>query len=212
MTIKPTIEAVYSELGVSANAFDHPEWTRAHPVAITRKWSGEVAAASRHAEVRIIWTDNALIVRFFCRQEEPLIINRAPQLSKKTIRLWDWDVCEIFVAPDPNSPQRYFEFEASPTGEWVDLAITFNEDIRETDFDFYSGMIAAANVAENHMTIAMQIPWSDSLPKPHKGDVWRVNLFRCVGLGDDRYLAWQPTYTPEPNFHVPDVFGWLAFL
>jgi hypothetical protein len=42
--------------------------------------------------------------------------------------------------------------------------------------------------------------------------VWRINLFRCVGVGDDRYLAWQPTYTAEPSFHVPEVFGWLDFL
>ena len=73
-------------------------------------------------------------------------------------------------------------------------------------------MTTAVIVNASQVTIAMQIPWSDSLPKPQKGDAWRVNLFRCVGVGDDRYLAWQPTYTAEPNFHVPEVFGWLDFL
>jgi hypothetical protein len=73
-------------------------------------------------------------------------------------------------------------------------------------------MSAAANVVGEQLTIAMQIPWSQFLPRPQQGDTWRVNLFRCVGVGDDRYLAWQPTYAAEPNFHVPEAFGWLEFL
>jgi hypothetical protein len=152
------------------------------------------------------------VARFVCRQQEPLTISADPQFEQKTIGLWHRDVCEIFVAPDPQTPGRYFEFEASPVGEWVDLAINFTAAVRETDFEFHSGMSAAALVGLGQITVAMQIPWSKSLPKPTKGDVWRVNLFRCVGTGDDRYLAWQPTYAPEPNFHVPEVFGQLRFL
>ena len=212
MTTQPTIGAPYSEVSLTANALDHPEWERAQPIRITHKWSGTLAPASRHAEARIIWTNESLLVRFVCRQEEPLIVNSNPLLSKKTIRLWDGDVCEIFIAPDPITPERYFEFEASPTAEWVDLAISLKPSGRQTDFEFQSGMSAAAIVDGSQVTIAMQIPWSGFLPKPQKGDMWRVNLFRCVGVGDDRYLAWQPTYAPEPNFHVPEVFGWLNFL
>lgn len=212
MTRKPTIGAPYSDVSLATNAFDHPAWTRAQPIQITKKWSGEAAPASRHGEARIIWTDESLVVRFLCRQEEPLTANANPQLSKKTLRLWDRDVCEIFIAPDPKTPGRYFEFEASPAGEWVDLAIAFEPRGRQTDFEFHSGMSAAASVAREQLTIAMQIPWSQFLPRPQQGDTWRVNLFRCVGVGDDRYLAWQPTYAAEPNFHVPEAFGWLEFL
>jgi hypothetical protein len=212
MTREPTIGALYSQVGLTANALDHPEWTQAHPIQITRKWSGADAPASRHAEARIIWTDQSLVVRFLCRQEEPLIVTSNAELSKKTLRLWDRDVCEIFIAPDAQVPERYFEFEVSPLGEWVDLAISFKPTGRKTDFEFHSGMSATAVVDGSQLILAMEIPWSSFLPKPQKGDVWRVNLFRCVGAGDDRYLAWQPTYAPEPNFHVPEVFGWLEFL
>src|SRR6185295_16230412 len=217
MNLKPQdstniVTAYRAGADLAADNFDHPEWTRAQPIQITRKWSGADAPASRHAEARIIWTDESLLARFVCRQEEPLIVNANPQLSEKTIRLWDRDVCEIFVAPDPKTPGRYFEFEASPLGEWVDLAIEFKPEGRQTDFEFQSGMSAAARVAASQITIAMRIPWSGLLPKPQPGDAWRVNIFRCVGVGDDRYLAWLPTYAPEPNFHVPEVFGWLEFL
>jgi hypothetical protein len=108
-------------------------------------------------------------------------------------------------------PGRYFEFEASPLGEWIDLAISVKSGGRETDFEFHSGMTTAALVRKDQMIISMQIPWSRFLPRPQKGDAWRVNLFRCVGVGDERYLAWRPTYAAEPNFHVPEVFGWLRF-
>jgi hypothetical protein len=207
----PTIEAPYSQARLTATALDHAEWLRAQPIYITRKWSGDAAPASRHAEARILWTDESLIVRFLCRQEEPLTVSSNPQVHTKTPRLWDRDVCEIFLAPDPKTPERYFEFEASPAGEWVDIAITFTATGRETDFEFQSGMNAAASILPNQTVICMTIPWSTRISKPTSGDRWRVNLFRCVGLGDERYLAWQPTFTAEPNVHVPEAFGELKF-
>src|SRR6266850_1060326 len=41
---------------------------------------------------------------------------------------------------------------------------------------------------------------------------WRVNFFRVEGASEPRfYSSWQPTYTPQPNFHVPEAFGNLQF-
>jgi hypothetical protein len=207
-----TIKAPYSESDLAVTQFDHEHWTRAHPIQIARHWCGEEAPDSRHAEARIIWSNECLGVRFVCNQREPLIVNSNPQLDQKTIGLWDRDVCEIFIAPDAANPSRYFEFEAAPTGEWVDLAVNLTSTERETDRAFYSGMTVAARVALDQVTVSMRIPWSDSIPKPAMHDEWRVNLFRCVGTGNQRYLAWQPTYSPEPNFHVPEAFGWLRFV
>lgn len=206
------IEAHHSSHDLVVSQFDDSEWARAHPVAITRYWSGSEAPTSRHAEARLIWTKEALYVRYVCNQAEPLIVNPTPQTSKKTLGLWNRDVCEIFLAPDPNTPERYLEFEAAPTGEWVDLAIHVTPEKRETDWEFNSGMTAAAQVAKNRVTIAMRLPWDHWIHKPQKGERWRANLFRCVGDGPTRgYLAWQPTHTPEPAFHVPQAFGWLKF-
>lgn len=205
------VTAHYSESDLSAGELEHPAWAKASSVQIARKWNGADAPGSRHAEARIVWSEESLVARFVCRQEEPLVVSSDPQVEHKTIGLWNRDVCEIFIAPDASTPERYFEFEAAPTGEWVDLALSFTAAGRQTDFEFQSGMSAAARVRSGEMTIAMRIPWSAAIPKPARGDVWRVNLFRCVGLGDDRYLAWRPTYAPEPNFHVPEVFGRLYF-
>ena len=35
MSSQPTIGAPYSEIGLTANAFDHPEWLRAQAIQIT---------------------------------------------------------------------------------------------------------------------------------------------------------------------------------
>jgi hypothetical protein len=208
----PTIEAVYSDALLTAESFAHPDWDRTQPVLIQRRWSGERAREAQYAEARLLWTNEALLVRFDCQQDEPLNVRPNPQLQRKTLRLWETDVCEIFLAPDSDTPEHYFEFEASPQGEWVDLAIRITPERRERDFDFQSGMRTATVVQPDRIIVCMEIPWSDVLPKPAPENLWRVNLFRCAGVGDERYLAWIPTYTKEPSFHVPEVFGWLKFV
>lgn len=126
--------------------------------------------------------------------------------------LWDRDVCEIFLAPDPNFPENYFEFEAAPTGEWLDVAISWTGEQRQPDWEFESRMTTAARVEADRIIIAMRIPWSERIRQPEAGERWRLNLFRCIGADPTRgYLAWQPTGTKEPNFHLPKVFGWLVF-
>ena len=187
-------------------------WESCPPVQITHQWSGEPAPRSRSAEVRLCWNEEALTVRFIGEQHEPLVISDRPVLDRKTLGLWDRDVCEIFVAPDPDHPERYFEFEAAPTGEWVDLGIVLIPSGRETDWDFASGMTVATKIGSEKIFVAMTIPWSTRIPKPEAGAEWRTNLFRCIGSDEaTRYLAWRPTHTPEPNFHVSEAFGVLRF-
>jgi hypothetical protein len=208
----PTVIARHVDQPISPNDFNNDIWQQCQRLQIEHYWSGEPAMPSRHAEARVCWSDDALHVRFAGKQQEPLIVTDHPIMDKKTLGLWDRDVCEIFLAPDSSQPWRYFEFEAAPTGEWVDLGIVMRPEGRETDWDFASGFTTAAKLEGNHLLVAMRIPWSDALPRPRPGDAWRVNVFRCVGPeAPERYLAWLPTGTAEPNFHVPEVFGVLRF-
>jgi Carbohydrate family 9 binding domain-like len=209
---KPQIIACHIGYDLKLTDFEDANWSKASSVRIDRYWSGEPAPAMRKAEARLLWSDDALYVRFFCNQGEPLVVSKDPQLAQKTKGLWDRDVCEIFIAPDPNVIEHYFEFEAAPTGEWLDVAIHWSARKRESDWGFTSGMTTATKLGKGFLFTAVRIPWSRSIPRPQKGDHWRVNLFRCVGKDPDRgYVAWQPTMTPQPSFHLPQVFGWLRF-
>jgi hypothetical protein len=211
MALRDVVEARFCETDLIPAEFDHAAWTTASPVRIERQWSGEPAPPSRRAEVRILWSMTALSVRFICNQQEPLTVDPAPKLDEKTIGLWEVDVCEVFIAPHSNSPQRYLEFEAAPTGAWVDLTVDTSQQPHLKDFEFQSGMLVATRIERNRVTIVMRLPWTNALPKPVAEEEWRANLFRCIGLGNERYLAWQPTYTNEPDFHVPEAFGVLRF-
>ena len=206
------IVAQYVNRPIGEVDFENEIWQQCQPITIEHYWSGEPAPPARHGEARICWSSEALHVRFVCAQHEPLVVAQNPQTDRKTLGLWDRDVCEIFLAPDPSNPSRYFEFEAAPTGEWVDLGITVTPTGRETDWEFASGLTTAAKLENDQLMIGMRIPWSEAIPKPETGDRWRVNVFRCVGPeAPERYLAWRPTKTVEPNFHVPEAFGVLAF-
>lgn len=212
MSSSVIIEAFYNAIDLSAAQLDHANWELANPIQITRYWSGAAAPSGRHAEARILWSEESLCVRFVCQQNEPLVVNSHPQSKDKAFGLWNRDVCEIFLAPDPAAANRYLEFEAAPTGEWIDLAIHMKPDKRETDWDFHSGMTTASRIAKDHLIIALRVPWGDRIHKPQRGERWRANLFRCIGSGKDRgYLAWQPTRAQTPNFHIPEAFGWLVF-
>jgi hypothetical protein len=187
-------------------------WRSCEPVRIEHYWSGDLAPATRHAEARTCWSEEALHFRFVCEQNQALVISEHPQTSVKTLGLWDRDVCEVFLAPDLKELHRYYEFEAAPTGEWIDLGIELTDRERKTDWDYKSGMTAITEIEERQIKVAITIPWSDDIPKPKSGDNWGINLFRCVGSDEQtRYLAWRPTRTPQPNFHVPSSFGLLKF-
>ena len=206
------IEIKRAAARVAPSDLDHDEWNGAQAVLLTRYWSGEEAPAGRRAEARLLWSSAALCVRFVCAQTEPLVINSRPQTEVKTIGLWDRDVCEIFIAPNRGEAGRYFEFEAAPTCEWLDLAIHKIGDERLTDWEFRSGMRVAARADGGSVTIAMNIPWEAFGRKPLEGARWRANLTRCVGAGPERgYLAWRPTHTERPDFHVPEAFGEIEF-
>ena len=209
---KHVIEAPHVATDLPVTDLESAEWNRAHPVSIDRYWSGDAAPAARHCEARILWSSKALHVRFVGRQAEPLVVSATPQTAKKTMGLWDRDVCEIFIAPAPNVVERYFEFEAAPTGEWLDVAIHWTAAKRESDWKFQSHMTMAARVERDRVIIAVRIPWNHWIHEPQKGERWRVNLFRCIGSDPTRgYLAWQPTLTRQPDFHLPAAFGWLLF-
>ena len=86
------VEARFTPTDLDVNDFQSREWDQAKPAPIDRYWSGELAPIGRQAEARLLWSENALHVRFVCQQNEPLVIGDYPQDKIKTMYLWDRDV------------------------------------------------------------------------------------------------------------------------
>ena len=211
--IKGRVEIAYITKDFSEKDLNNTNWKKAKVVSINSYWSGVEVPVGRQFETRLLWSATALYVRFEAAQNEPLIVSEKPDLSKKTVGLWDRDVCEIFIAPDKAKINKYYEFEIAPTGEWIDLGIVVTPAKRETDWDYASGMQSAVKVEKNKIVMAIKIEWKAFGKTPKAGDVWVGNIFRCVGKDPTRgYLAWQPTMTAEPSFHVPSKFGEFEFV
>lgn len=205
-----SVKHISQEIPIAS--LNDPAWQGASQIAITKYWNGKASPAGRHAEARLLWSDTALYVRFDASQNEPLVISEKPDLSRKTRGLWDRDVCEIFIAPDASQRNKYFEFEIAPTGEWIDLGIEVTSQGRKTDWEYASQMTSAARIDKDKVVMAIKIPWAALGARPKTGDIWLGNLFRCVGEDPKRgYLAWQPTKTKEPAFHVPEAFAQFRF-
>ena len=203
----------FVENDIPIDDLDHPSWDMAREVKIKSLWNGQRAVKKRRFIAQLLWNEEALFVRFKANQGERPFINESPDLSKKANGLWERDVCELFLACDPDNPRKYFEFEIAPTGEWLDLRIHQEPEKRHTDWEFESGMKTAARIERDLITMAFAVNWSALGVTPKAGDTWKGNLLRVVGRGNGRgYLAWSATRTETPNFHVPERFGDFNFI
>lgn len=192
---------------------DNKSWETAKETLIGKYWSGKIAPDSRHFKAKLLWSRAALYVRFEANQTEPLIVSETANLKSKTKGLWDRDVCEIFLAPNKDEPRKYFEFEIAPNGEWIDLGIYQKPDERITDWEYNSEMKSKVLIEKEKNVMAIKIEWKAFGKTPKAGEKWMGNIFRCVGSDETRgYLAWQPTKTKTPSFHVPEKFGEFEFV
>jgi alpha-galactosidase len=198
-----------------------PAWEQVQTVPIDHYWDGRLArradaASLNSTSVKSLWNEAALFFYFVCGFDS-LTVNSAWPKDQPVIGLWDKDVVEVFVKPAACS--GYFEVEVSPLGQWVDLRVlTPRVDV---DFGWRSELRTRVDVFHEARlwSVMLALPWAPMSAaggasiQPRAGDIWRLNLFRMAGEGADReYLAWCPTFTTSPDFHVPDAFGNLIFV
>src|SRR5262249_33707200 len=101
-------------------------WARAQPVRFDADWRGADSDAQRGTEGRLPWTRETLFLPFRCRYRNLTTFSDS-DLDGRRYQLWDRDVAEVFLQPDPSSPHRYWEFEISPDGKWIDLDISLDK-------------------------------------------------------------------------------------
>jgi len=226
---------VSSEIGLDA-ANPAKEWQAAQPVRFDANWQGRDSDPALETEIRLLWSPSTLYLRFACRYHELFVFEDSDPNGRRD-HLWDRDVAEAFLQPDypaleadrvapalkhvaPDALVRgadegvrpymfYKEFEVAPNGMWIDL------DISPSGLaDLKSGLTRAVHVDKltRNWVAEMAIPMKAITAQFDPGAVWRANFYRVEGKAEARqYMAWQPTHTPQPNFHVPQAFGTLRF-
>jgi alpha-galactosidase len=183
-------------------------WQKAPAYSFDHDWKGENPDPARATEVRVLWTPDTLFLRFHCNYKAIFVFPDARPDGWR-YELWDRDVAETFLQPDSTDPFVYREFEVSPNGYWIDLAVSHGK-IEELK----SGLRRRVVMDEKNKT------WTAELAIPMKAFTnqfdpkhpWRANFYRIEGDTEPRfYAAWSPTFSPKPNFHVPAAFGTLEF-
>jgi alpha-galactosidase len=183
-------------------------WEMAPPVRFHSDWQGKNGDKQRETQVKLLWSDGFLFVRFDASYRNITVFEDAEPSGRRD-GLWDRDVCEIFLQPRGSHPSCYKEIEVAPNGFWIDLEIAPGEK-----HDLRSGLRRRVNIDEQskqwHAVLAL--PAKSMVKRFEMPVVWRVNFFRVEGAAEPRfYSAWRPTNTPKPNFHVPEAFGALVF-
>jgi hypothetical protein len=210
------IVAVYSEGADGGVEFESGAWTLAIPQVIDQDWRGRPAPPVLETTARLLWNERELVIGYECGYAE-LDMDEEASVEVERHALWDRDVCEAFIrSPREPHAQSYREFEVAPTGQWCDLLV--DRARMWHDWEWRSGMRTAARIdpalaGGGVWRVAMAIPFTAFGCRPQVGERWQANLFRISRVdGERQYLAFSPTLTEVPNFHVAAAFVDLYFL
>ena len=203
---------VYPCLPLRAETFpaaDDPIWEKAPDMRLSVTETGD--APHLQTQVRAFYDPEARMLYFRFDGEDD---EAHSDYTRRDEPIYNQDVLEVFLC-DAGDLHRYKEFEVSPFNVQFDADITYRAphdtiiglswDLAlwrsETHYDEAKRRISSV--------WAMPLSGFDHVPSP--GERWRMNVYRIDHSARGMELmAWSPT--GEPNFHVPDRFGWIEFV
>ncbi|MFO0736319.1 MAG: carbohydrate-binding family 9-like protein [Labilithrix sp.] len=206
-TAKPTLHAPQIESGIVIDGTLDAAWSAASAVTFATDWSGRPTASM--TTVRAIWSVHALYMLWEI-EGTGLETDHSRPVNVEREGLYNEDCVELFFTPNPAEPRKYFEIELGPYGHYFDLAI--DRKANTSDVRWSSGaQIATTQDPANHRAVVeVALTSPDIVVALKRGASLPINMFRMEGKGSRQYLAWSPTRTPRPSFHVPEAFGTLS--
>ena len=204
---RPVMRAKHVEDGALAiDGVREAAWDGAAPVVFDTDWSG--APTKTTTRVRIAWSKGALYMLWEL-DGAGLEVDAERPLKTEREKLYEEDCVEMFLAPDPAERTRYYEVEVGPLGHFFDIAI--DRRTKKSDMTWSSQPEIATKVdRERHRaTIEVALRSPNVVGALAAGRRLPFALYRMEGKTKRLYLAWSPTRSPKPNFHVPEAFGTL---
>lgn len=171
--------------------------------------------AAYATEARILYDDAYLYFSFRSADE-----NVWSTMRRRDERLWEEEVVEVFLQPDPSHPS-YIELEVNPLGTMLDIYLLgVRKPLRYESWNSEKlrWAVRVEGTADGvggdrGWTCEMALPLEDAVTAPRlpprPGDRWRMNLYRVESRPRAALLAWSPTR--RDDFHLPRMFGWLVF-
>lgn len=188
-----------------------PIWDRAPALAFATNWKGDVTP--HRSTVRLLWSARGLHVLWQVEGTKGNTDQRRP-IDVERDGLYQEDCVELFIAPDPAVPRRYFEIEVGPFGHWFDIAVDRSGRPGAVKQDTaWSGALTigtARDAAAGTTTIEFTIAAPELVAALRPGARLPLGLDRMEGKAPRQYLMAFPARTAKPNFHAPTGFGVLV--
>lgn len=190
-------------------------WKTADWVRFDHDMTGKKHYPQSETEVATVWTPHYVYFAYRCKYTELNVFENADPAVDKW-GLWNRDVVEVFLNPQPERVSHYYEFEVSPNNLSIDLEINKNESpFNDASWDSHFEHATRVDPEHHIWTCEFRIPVASmGVKEIHAGAEWRLNLFRADGSGDDsqrRFLSWS-TIPTGVSFHVPTRFGIIQFV
>ncbi|MBX3259841.1 MAG: DUF362 domain-containing protein [Labilithrix sp.] len=181
-------------------------WRTAPPVSFSTDWSG--AETGIPTRVRFAWSTSALYMLWEL-EGAGVHADASRPIEAERAKLYEEDCVELFLGASPGDTARYFEVEVGPLGHFLDVAIDRTK--KKSDVGWSSAPKIATKVDREarRVTIEVALRAPELVAALAPGAALPLALYRMEGRSPRRYLAWSPTRTPKPDFHVPEAFGTL---
>jgi len=206
------LEAKHSDADFSPDGdLSKSIWKHAIPADFDHSSSGQLHYPEVSVRVASVWTQDNIYFAFWSRFDSANVYE-GEDPAKERWQLWERDVVEVFLNPQPERVNHYFEFEVAPNNQWIDLEID-KDKTPFNDASWNSGFQHATHVdtKEHLWTTEMRIPLASMNAHAEPDAEWRANFFRAAGTGGDthrKFLAWS-IIPGGGTFHVPTRFGIL---
>jgi uncharacterized protein (DUF362 family) len=198
-----------ADAGIAVDGVREPAWDRAPVVTFDTDWAGTPTPVK--TRVRFAWSAKALTMLWEL-EGAGLAVDTSRAADVERPKLYEEDCVELFLAPDPATRNRYFEVEVGPRGHFFDLAVDRTAKPAKSDVAWSSAptIVTKVDAAAHTATIEVALRAPEITSALRKGARLPLGLYRMEGTGKRLYLAWSPTRTKRPDFHVPEAFGTLV--
>jgi uncharacterized protein (DUF362 family) len=201
---KPELHAKTID-GITIDGVAEPAWDGATPVSFDTDWSGKktdittrVRAARAKDVLYMLWE----------LEGAGLFVDATRDPKVERDKLYEEDCVEVFLTPDPADRASYHEIEIGPLGHFFDLSVARKKS--DTSWSSVPTIATKVDREKKRATIEAAFRAEGITSALEPGARLPLGLYRMEGKAPRSYLAWSPTRTPKPNFHVPEAFGVLV--
>lgn len=197
---------------------DDPCWKDAAPITrFATYWDNKTPRPGTRAY--LTWDNDALYYAATMSDAELKAFGKHRNDS-----LWDGDVFEMFLKPNPDGP-AYYEFQANPKALVFECFFpergTYPKDLSKapvlgnTAAVHLEGTLDQSGDTDASWTVEGRIPWSAFRPtggRPNPGDEWRFALCRYDhGPEGTRPILMSSAPLTKPSFHRHEDYARLRF-